>query len=105
MRERRSESLFRKRLRKFRRIKRGYYSFLLIVSTYVLSFFLPFIMTSQPLVVKYDSHYYFPMLRYHSAAEFGSTAFGEPDYRELKKQFEADRKGKDRKSTRLNSSH
>ena len=37
----RSESLFRKRLRKFRRLRRGYYSFLLIVGAYALSFFLP----------------------------------------------------------------
>ncbi len=93
MRPGRSESLFRKRLRKFRRIKRGYYSFLLIVVTYVLSFFLPFIMTSQPLMVKYQGHYFFPMLRFHAAAEFGSPAFGEPDYRELQKQFETEHKG------------
>ena len=33
-------------------------------------------MTNQPLVVKYHGHYYFPMLRFHSAAEFGVTAFG-----------------------------
>ena len=32
MRPRRSESLFRKRLRKFRRLKRGYYSFVIVVS-------------------------------------------------------------------------
>src|SRR5258706_14771810 len=83
----RSESLFRKRLRKFRRLKRGYFSFLIIVIAYALSFFLPFVMTSQPLLVKYQGQYYFPMLRFHIASEFGSAAFGEPDYRELKKQF------------------
>ena len=84
----RSESLVRKRLRKFRRIKRGYYSFLIIGSAYIFSFFLPFIMTSQPLVVKYHGEYFFPILRFHAPAEFGSTAFGEPDYRGLKRQFE-----------------
>jgi microcin C transport system permease protein len=84
----RSETLFRKRLRKFRRIKRGYYSFLIIVSAYLFSFLLPFVMTSQPLVVKYNGDYFFPMLRFHAASEFGSTAFGEPDYRELNTQFE-----------------
>ena len=83
----RPESLFRKRLRKFRRLKRGYYSFLLIASAYIFSFLLPLVMTNQPLVVKYHGQYYFPMLRFHGAAEFGSTAFGEPDYRELKTQF------------------
>ena len=36
-----SRIVLRKRLRKFRRLKRGYYSFLLIVGAYVVSFFLP----------------------------------------------------------------
>ena len=35
----------------------------------------------------------FPLLSYHAASEFGMTVFGEPDYRELKKQFDADGKG------------
>ena len=83
----RSESLFRKRLRKFKRLKRGYYSFLLITAMYVFSFFLPFIMTSQPLAVKYHGQYFFPMLHFHSVTEFGAAGFGEPDYRALKKQF------------------
>ena len=44
-------------------------------------------MTNQPLVVKYNGEYFFPMLRFHNAATFGSPALGEPDYRELKRQF------------------
>jgi microcin C transport system permease protein len=83
----RSESLFRKRLRKFRRLKRGYYSFVLILTAYIFSFFLPFVMTGTPLVVKYSGQYFFPMLRYHSVTEFGMEGFGEPDYRALKRQF------------------
>ena len=83
----RSESIFRKRLRKFRRIKRGYYSFLFIVSAYVLSFFLPLVMTGTPLVVKYQGRYFFPMLQFHSVTEFGAEGYGEPDYRALKQRF------------------
>jgi microcin C transport system permease protein len=82
-----SESLFRKRLRKFRRLRRGYYSFLIIVGTYVFSFFLPLVMTGTPLLVKYRGHYYFPMLQFHSVTEFGAEGFGEPDYRQLKTRF------------------
>src|SRR2546430_1079095 len=89
----RSESLFRKRLRKFRRLKRGYYSFLIVVVAYLFSFLLPFVMTGQPLLVRYDGHYYFPMLKFHSVTEFGVEGFGEPNYRELKKQFAATGKG------------
>ena len=44
-------------------------------------------MSGTPLLVKYNGDYYFPMLQFHSVNEFGMTAFGEPDYRELKQQF------------------
>ncbi len=83
----RSESLFRKRLRKFRRLKRGYYSFVLIVGAYVFSFFLPFVMTGTPLAVKYNGRYFFPMVRFHNVTEFGAEGFGEPNYRDLKRRF------------------
>ena len=83
----RSESIFRKRIRKFRRLKRGYYSFLIIVIAYLFSFLLPFVMSGTPLAVKYQGGYYFPMFRFHSVTEFGQQGFGEPDYRALKKQF------------------
>ena len=84
------ESIFRKRLRKFRRLKRGYYSFLLITGAYLLSFALPLIANNKALVVHYNGGYYFPIARYHAATEFGVSAIGEPDYRALKKQFASD---------------
>jgi microcin C transport system permease protein len=83
----RSESLFRKRLRKFRRLKRGYYSFVVIILAYIFSFLLPFVMTGTPLAVKYNGQYFFPMFRFHAITEFGVEGFGEPDYRDLKKRF------------------
>jgi len=89
----RSETLFRKRVRKFRRIKRGYYSFLIIGIAYLFSFFLPLILTNQAFLVKYNGEYYFPMLQYHAASEFGMTAFGETEYRELKAHFASEGKG------------
>lgn len=89
----RSETLFRKRVRKFRRIKRGYYAFLVIAVAYVISFFLPLVLTNQAYVVKYNGEYYFPFFSYHAASEFGMTTYGEPDYRELQKQFDAEGKG------------
>jgi microcin C transport system permease protein len=89
----RAETLFRKRIRKFQRIKRGYYSFLIIGIAYAFSFFLPLVLTNQPYIVKYNGNYYFPMLKYHAASEFGMTAYGEPDYRVLKTQLAAEGKG------------
>jgi microcin C transport system permease protein len=85
----RPTSLFRRRLRKFRRLRRGYYSFLLITTAYALSFFLPLLANSVPLVVKYRGDYFFPLWTYHAAPEFGQNAFGDPEYRALKQQFAA----------------
>jgi microcin C transport system permease protein len=89
----RSESIFRRRFRKFRRIRRGYWSFLLITTAYIVSFFLPLLMNGTALVVKYRDTYYFPILRYHPASEFGQQAFGEPDYRALKAEFAQSNQG------------
>jgi microcin C transport system permease protein len=83
----RSESIFRRRLRKFRRLKRGYYSFLLIAVTYVISFFLPILANNVALVVRYEGDYYFPMFTFYQAGTFGSAAYGEPNYRELRDKF------------------
>jgi microcin C transport system permease protein len=86
-------SLFRKRLRKFRRIKRGYYSFVLIVGAYLLSFMLPVLANNVALVVRHNGRLYFPLLTYYPAGEFGQSAFGDPDYRALRDQFATERSG------------
>jgi microcin C transport system permease protein len=86
----RPESPFRKRIRKFRRLKRGYYAFLIVVAAYAVSFFLPLLANGKALVVKYDGEYYFPIAKYYSASTFGLSTFGEPDYRELDALFEAE---------------
>jgi microcin C transport system permease protein len=83
------ESIFRRRLRKFRRIRRGYYSFLFITSAYLLSFLLPVLANNEALVVRYQGQYYFPIWRFYPAATFGQTAFGEPDYRALREELSA----------------
>jgi len=87
------ESLLNKRLRKFRRLKRGYYSFLAITIAYALSFFLPVLANNVALLVRYNGAYYAPLLHYQSAVEFGQAAFGDPDYRALRRQFAAEGRG------------
>jgi microcin C transport system permease protein len=89
----RAESILSRRLRKFRRLKRGYYSFLLVVVAYALSFLLPVLASNSALVVSYRGEFFFPFLKYHAAAEFGLDAIGEPDYRELKRTFAEAREG------------
>jgi microcin C transport system permease protein len=84
-----AESLFAKRFRKFRRLKRGYYSFIAVLSAYVISFFLPLIANNIALVVRYNGTYYFPFATYYPATQFGQTAIGEPDYRQLRRDLAA----------------
>jgi microcin C transport system permease protein len=82
-----SVSLYRKRWRKFKTIKRGYYSFLIIVFLYLISFMLPLFIGRSALVVRYNDNYYFPVFTYHAASEFNQGIPGEANYRFLKKQF------------------
>lgn len=88
-----TESLFRKRLRKFRSIKRGYYSFIIIVSLYILSFFTPLLLNYKPLLVKYNGEYYSPILKFYPASVFGLDSQSEADYRKLKHQFKREDAG------------
>jgi len=91
--ERRSESIFTRRLRKFRRLKRGYWSFLFIVAMYVGSFCLPILINNVALVVRYQGAYYFPILQFYPASAFGQNVIGEPNYRSLDAQFEMEGAG------------
>lgn len=90
---RRSVSIFRRRIRKFKSLRRGYYSFLILVFTYSSSFILPLLINNEALIVHYNGKYYFPMLQYYPASEFGMNAIGEPNYRELKQQVAASGNG------------
>jgi microcin C transport system permease protein len=82
-----SVSLLKKRWRKFKTIKRGYYSFLIIIFLYLISFVLPLFIGRSALIVKYNDKFYFPIFSYHAASEFGQSIPGEANYRLLKKQF------------------
>jgi microcin C transport system permease protein len=86
-------SLFRKRVRKFRRIRRGYYSFLLILGAYLLSFILPMLINDKALVVSYKGEWYFPLRTFYPASTFDQAAFGEANYRQLKQTFERENNG------------
>ena len=91
--ERPSVSIFRKRVRKFRTIKRGYYAFLILLGAYIVSFFLPLLISSSALMVRYEGKLYFPIAKYYPAVTFGQQSIGEPNYRELAGTFRAENKG------------
>ena len=88
-----SVSPFRKRLRKFRTLKRGYYSFLFLLAAYGTSFFLPVLVNDEALIVRYEGRFYFPFFRYYPPATFGQETIGEPDYRLLAETFRQENGG------------
>lgn len=84
-----SLSVFQRRWRKFKTLKRGWYSFLMLVVLYVLSLASPLLINSKALVMKYEGEYYFPAIgQFNQARDFGQRIIGEADYRALDRQFE-----------------
>ena len=57
-----SESILQKRIKRFKSIKRGYYSLLLIIFLYIISLLGPLWINNKPLILKYDNQYYFPAI-------------------------------------------
>ena len=51
--------ILKKRIKRFTKIKRGYYSFLLIVGLYFLSFFAEFFINGNAIFLKFEDNYYF----------------------------------------------
>ena len=98
-----SESILQKRINKFKSIKRGYYSLIIILCLYALSICAPLFFNSKALIVKYEDEYYFPLfnnmfktiiktknIEAKDLGQFeikGKKKYGEPHYRLLKKQY------------------
>ena len=85
-----SLSVLRRRWQKFRTLKRGWYSFVVLVALYLVSLANPLLINSRALIVKYQGEYYFPALgTFYPAKAFDQRIVGEADYRLLDAQFEA----------------
>jgi len=79
-----------KQWRRFRSIKRGYYSLIVIIALLILSAFAELLVNNRALIVRYEGQYFFPIY----AAFLPGTTFGldyqyETNYRELKAAFAA----------------
>lgn len=75
--------IMRKRFRKFKTIKRGYYSFLILIITYVLSLGAELFVNNKPLVLYYSGEYYFPVFKFYSGETFGEDYIAEAQYKEI----------------------
>jgi microcin C transport system permease protein len=80
----------RLQLRRFRSIKRGYGSFLVLVALSVLAFFAELVVGNRALLVHYDGHYFIPIYgAIHRGRDFGLNYDYETDYRALRTKFAA----------------
>ncbi|MFT7485370.1 MAG: microcin C transport system permease protein [Candidatus Paceibacteria bacterium] len=86
-----SLSVFQRRWRKFKSLKRGWRSFQALVVLYVLSLASPLFINSKALVVKHDGEWYFPAIgQFNQGRDFGQRIIGEVDYRMLAETAETE---------------
>jgi microcin C transport system permease protein len=88
----------RKRLQRFRQIRRGWWSFLILTAAVVLSVFAPFLAESRALVVSYQGQWFFPTFQHLPMSTFGQapppawdTADIETEYLRLQREWAAER--------------
>ncbi len=78
-----------KKLRRFREIKRGYYSFVILMAIIVVSLLGELLINNRALVVSYEGELYFPTYTdFHPGTDFGFTYSYEANYRDLQARFE-----------------
>ena len=101
-----SESILQKRIKRFKSMKRGYYSLVILTSLYIISLLGPLWMNNKALIVKYENKFYFPAvmdfldfipgIKYplYESQNFGQNINSiEVDFRLLDIQYEKEGKG------------
>lgn len=78
----------RKKLRRFRSLRRGYWSFLLLTTLILLACFAELLINNRALIVRYEGRWYFPTYGAMIPGKtFGLDYEWETDYRQLKEHF------------------
>jgi ABC-type microcin C transport system permease subunit YejE len=94
----RLDPITRRRLERFRRIRRGYYSLLILGACMVLSVFAPYLAESRAVLVLHDGRPYLPTFDFQPMSTFGQeppagweTNDVETDYFRLKREWQLER--------------
>ncbi len=83
-----------KKLRRFREIKRGYYSFLLLAFILLLSLVGELFINNRALLVSYEGQLYFPTYgAFHAGRDFGMDYDYEVNYRDLQAKLREEQQG------------
>jgi len=79
-----------KKIKRFKAIKRGYWSFVILSFLLVLSLFAEVLINSKALLVRYNGAYSFPVISdVKAGTDYGLSYSNEPDYQAMKTQFMA----------------
>ena len=74
--------LTRRRLQNFRANRRGFWSLWIFLALFGTSLFAEFLANDQPLLVRYDGHFYFPVFADYLETDFGGDLPIAADYRD-----------------------
>lgn len=74
--------LTRRRIAQFKANKRGYWSLWIFTALFVLCLAANLVANDRPLIVKYDDHFYFPVLKTYPETTFGGDFETATDYRD-----------------------
>ena len=81
MRKRR-DSLARRRWKRFKRNKRGYYSLIVFLIIFSISLVAELVSNDKPYLVYYNGDFYFPICKSYPETTFGGDFETETDYRD-----------------------
>ncbi|WED23283.1 ABC transporter permease subunit [Vibrio sp. JC009] len=88
------DPLTQKKIQRFKDIKRGYWSFIILTLLLVLSLFAEVLINSKALIVRYQGEFRFPVFSdVIQGSEFGLREPGEANYRRLQQVFEQQGEG------------
>ena len=94
----RLDPITRRRFQRFRRIKRGYYSLVILLVAMVLSVFAPYLAESRALVLWHGGRVFFPAFEFYDMDTFGqepppawARGYLEADYLRLQREWRLER--------------
>jgi len=83
-----------RKIKRFKSIKRGYFSFWIFIIMLVVSLFAEVLVNNRALIVHYKGKYYFPTyVHMLPGTNFGQDYEFETDYREMAARFKAENSG------------
>ncbi|MEA2780166.1 MAG: microcin transport system permease protein [Rhodospirillaceae bacterium] len=71
-----------RRLAAFRANRRGYWSMWIFIALFVVTVFAEFIANDRPLLIRFDGHFYSPVLQSYPETTFGGDFETEADYKD-----------------------